>query len=121
MELVDGGVHDNQGIASLLEQDCSVVLVSDASGQMPDDAHPARGLLGVATRSNSILMSRVRGAQYSELVGRLRSGTLRGLMVVHLKKGLPAPPRDWSRCQEPYDPDDDALAVTSGLGRPRHG
>jgi len=30
--LVDGGVYDNQGVASLLEQDCSVMLVSDASG-----------------------------------------------------------------------------------------
>jgi predicted acylesterase/phospholipase RssA len=108
VELVDGGVHDNQGIASLLEQDCTVILVSDASGQIRDDEHPARGLYGVANRANSILMSRVRGAQYSELSGRRRSGTLRGLMVVHLKKGLAAPPRDWSGCQEPYDPVDDA-------------
>jgi hypothetical protein len=108
VELVDGGVHDNQGIASLLEQDCTVILVSDASGQIRDDEHPARGLYGVANRANSILMSRVRGAQYSELSGRRRSGTLRGLMVVHLKKGLAPPPRDWSGCQEPYDPFDDA-------------
>ena len=46
VELVDGGVHDNQGIASLLEQDCNVILVSDASGQMRDadrpEARPAR-------------------------------------------------------------------------------
>ena len=46
-------------------------------------------------------MSRVRGAQYADLARPRRSGTLRGLMVVHLKKGLPAPPRDWSGCQEP--------------------
>ena len=108
VELVDGGVHDNQGIASLLEQDCTVILVSDASGQIRDDEHPARGLYGVATRANSILMSRVRGAQYSELWGRRRSGSLRGLMVVHLTKGLTAAPRNWSACQEPYDPQDDA-------------
>ena len=108
VELVDGGVYDNQGIASLLEQDCTVILVSDASGQIRDDEHPARGLYRVANRANSILMSRVRGAQYSELWGRRRSDTLRGLMVVHLKKGLAPPPRDWSRCQEPYDPADDA-------------
>ncbi len=116
VELVDGGVYDNQGIASLLEQDCTVVLVSDASGHIRDDVHPARGPLGVASRSNSVLMSRVRGAQYSELASRRRSGTLRGLMVVHLKKGLPAAPRDWSHCQEPYSPEDDALAA--GRRRP---
>jgi predicted acylesterase/phospholipase RssA len=108
VELVDGGVHDNQGIASLLEQDCSVILVSDASGQIRDNERPARGLYGVANRANSILMSRVRGAQYSELSGRRRSGTLRGLMVVHLTKGLTSAPRNWSACQEPYDPQDDA-------------
>jgi predicted acylesterase/phospholipase RssA len=121
VELVDGGVYDNQGTASLLEQDCTVVLVSDASGQISDDEHPARGFVGVANRSNPILMSRVRGAQYNELAGRRRSGTLRGLMVVHLKKGLPSPPRDWSECQEPYDPEDDALPPGLGSQRPPYG
>jgi predicted acylesterase/phospholipase RssA len=38
---VDGGVHDNQGIASLFEQGCSVVLVSDASGQTALAVDPA--------------------------------------------------------------------------------
>ncbi len=114
VELVDGGVHDNQGIASLLEQDCSVILVSDASGQARDDEHPSRGLLGVAKRSNSVLMSRVRQAQYSELADRRRADVLRGLMVVHLKKGLPATPRDWIECPEPYRPEDDALRVPGG-------
>lgn len=32
VRLVDGGVHDNQGVGGLLEQGCSVMLVSDASG-----------------------------------------------------------------------------------------
>jgi predicted acylesterase/phospholipase RssA len=109
VELVDGGVHDNQGIASLVEQDCSVILVSDASGQPRDDEDPKRRVLGVAGRSNSILMKRVRGAQYGELQSRRRSGTLRGFMAVHLTKGLPAPPRDWSKCEEPWTPEDDAL------------
>jgi hypothetical protein len=40
VRLVDGGVHDNQGVAALLEQGCSVLLVSDASGQM--DARTSR-------------------------------------------------------------------------------
>ena len=110
VELVDGGVHDNQGIASLLDQDCTLVLVSDASGQMRDAEHPKRDLLGVASRSNSVLMARVRSAQITELTSLRRSDALRGLMIVHLKKGLPAPPRDWIDCQEPYRPEDDALA-----------
>ncbi|HVD86236.1 MAG TPA: patatin-like phospholipase family protein [Solirubrobacterales bacterium] len=110
VELSDGGVHDNQGVASLLEQDCTVTLVSDASGQAPEDEYPARGILGVAGRANSVLMARVRGAQYEDLAYRRRAGILRGLMIVHLKKGLPAPPRDWSGCQEPYELEEDALS-----------
>lgn len=99
--LVDGGVHDNQGIASLLEQDCNVILVSDASGQISDRDRPDRNVLGVTMRANAILMSRVRGAQLSDLRARVRAGTLRGLMVVHLKRGLPTHPRDWVGCPEP--------------------
>lgn len=121
VELVDGGVHDNQGVAGLLEQDCATILVSDASGQARDDRRPSRWLLGVAKRSNSILMSRVRGTQYDDLAHRRRSGVLRGLMVVHLKKGLPAPPRDWIGCKEPYSPEDDALPPGSGANRPDYG
>src|SRR5262249_16712377 len=34
VRLADGGVYDNQGTASLLEQDCTFMIVSDASGQM---------------------------------------------------------------------------------------
>jgi predicted acylesterase/phospholipase RssA len=109
VELVDGGAYDNQGIASLLEEDCAVILVSDATGQIRENEHPKRGLLGVANRSNSVLMSRVRGAQYGLLSSRLRSQTLRGLMVVHLRKGLWSKPIDWEGCQEPYDPRDDEL------------
>jgi predicted acylesterase/phospholipase RssA len=117
VELVDGGVHDNQGIASLLEQDCNVILVSDASGQAADVERPKRALLNVLLRTNSVLMSRVRGAQYADLASRRRSETLRGLMIVHLKKGLPAQPRDWKGTREPWDPEDDALPEQDRTGR----
>jgi len=50
---VDGGVHDNQGIGRLLEQECSMVLVSDASGQMNSLRAPSGNILPVLTRSNS--------------------------------------------------------------------
>lgn len=102
--LVDGGVHDNQGSSSLLEQGCTVLLVSDASGQMHSQAHPSSGLLGVPRRSNSILMSRVRQAQFSELVARLRSGRIRGLMSLHLKLDLDIESVDWIGEQSPEGP-----------------
>jgi predicted acylesterase/phospholipase RssA len=108
VRLVDGGVCDNQGVAGLLEQDCTVMLVSDGSGQMTSLNDPSNGLLGVPLRSNTILQARVREAQYHELSARRRSSLLRGLMFVHLKDDLDVDPVDWIDCQDPYDASDDA-------------
>ncbi len=108
VQLVDGGVHDNQGIVGLLEQDCDVLLISDASGQMGTQNEPSSGFLGVPLRSNSILMSRVRTEQYDDLMARKRSGLLRGLMFIHLKKDLDADPINWANCQDRFEATDDA-------------
>ena len=64
VRLCDGGVFDNQGLSALLEQGWSVLLVSDASGQMADSDFPANGVLGVPLRANGILQSRVRASQF---------------------------------------------------------
>ena len=101
VRLVDGGVHDNQGVVGLIEQDCDVMLVSDASGQMESDDEPSNGMLSVPLRSNSILMSRVRDAEYDDLMSRLRSNELRDLMFVHLKMDLLADPVNWVNSMEP--------------------
>ncbi len=103
VRLVDGGVHDNQGIMGLLEQDCTVIVVSDASGQMGTQADPSKGLIGVPLRSNSILMARVRSAEYRELDARRRSSLVRKLVYLHLKKDLEVNPKDWIGCPEPHD------------------
>ena len=93
--LVDGACMTTTGTASLLEQGCTVVLVSDASGQMDSQAHPSSGLVGVPLRSNSIMMSRVRQAQFRELAARQRSGRIRGVMFLHLKLDLDIESVDW--------------------------
>lgn len=103
VRLVDGGVCDNQGIVSLLEQDCKVVLVSDGSGQMDSVAAASSGILGVLLRTNSIFQARIREAEYHDLKARRRAGLLNGLMLVHLKGDLDVNPVDWVGCQEPYD------------------
>jgi predicted acylesterase/phospholipase RssA len=126
VRLVDGGVHDNQGVAALLDQHCSVLLVSDASGQMHTIDAPGTGMLGVPLRSNSILMSRVREAQYLDLVARRRSSLLRGVMFIHLKKGLQSRPVDWIDCEDPYDGSDgeefyDPAGDPEGLQLTRYG
>lgn len=110
VELVDGGVHDNQGVATLVEQECSVMLVSDASGQMGHLDMPGRGPVAVPLRSSSILSARVRESQLRDLLARRSSSALRGLGVIHLRKGLTEPPRDWVDCPDPYLAADDVLA-----------
>jgi predicted acylesterase/phospholipase RssA len=100
VRLVDGGVHDNQGVAALLDQGCSVFLVSDASGQMNALDFPSNKILGVPLRANDILQARVREAQYRELCSRRRSRLLKGMMFVHLKKDLQIELLDWIGCQD---------------------
>lgn len=100
VRLVDGGVHDNQGTAALLEQGCTVLLVSDASGQMGEENNPSKGLVGVPMRTTSILQARLREAQYCDLAARRRSGLLQGFMFIHLKDGLESQPVDWLGCQD---------------------
>jgi predicted acylesterase/phospholipase RssA len=108
VRLVDGGVHDNQGVASLLEQDCSVLLVSDASGQMEALDEPSDGRVAVPLRAFSVAMARVRQAEYHDLDARRRASLLRGLMFLHLKKDLDEDPVDWVDCDDPHDASDDA-------------
>jgi hypothetical protein len=108
VRLVDGGVHDNQGVAALLDQDCNVFIVSDATGQMETQDHPSGAIWGPPLRAMSILMARVRQKQYDELDARRRSAQLRGLLFLHLKKDLESDPIDWVDCQDPQQASDEA-------------
>jgi predicted acylesterase/phospholipase RssA len=103
VRLTDGGVHDNQGVAGLLDEGCTLFYVSDASGQMDDLAHPPNGRLGVPLRANSILMDRVREAEYEDLENRVDSRALQGLLFVHLKQDLDIEPVTWK--QKPGAPE----------------
>ena len=105
VRLVDGGVHDNQGVAGLLDESCNLILCSDASGQMDDQANPADGILSVFYRADSILQDRLRETQYNELRDRLDSQALQGLFFIHLKAELATSPISWVGCKdEPPDP-----------------
>jgi hypothetical protein len=117
VRLVDGGVHDNQGVAALLEQGCSVLLVSDASGQMSSQDFPPTGLLGVPLRANSILQARIRTAQYQDLEGRRRGGLLKGFMFVHLKKDVESLPVDWIASTDPSIPPRPDQLTTYGVDK----
>jgi len=85
VELVDGGVHDNQGVQALVDRGCTQFIISDGSGQMEGVRHPRTTAPAVLLRSSSISMSRVREEQI------LRAAELAGdgaTCLVHLRKGL---------------------------------
>jgi predicted acylesterase/phospholipase RssA len=92
VRLVDGGLHDNQGTRSLLDQDCDSIIASDASGQMPSQRNPSHGELGVMLRSNSVLQARVRIAEHQELEARQQANLLRKCAFLHLRKSVEATP-----------------------------
>lgn len=112
VRLVDGGVHDNQGVGALLDEGCTFVLCSDASGQMGDERHPSNSIIGVPLRSNSILMDRVREAEYQDLRARVDSRALQGLFFIHMKMGLETLPIDWIGCADSTQSPEEAFDTT---------
>jgi predicted acylesterase/phospholipase RssA len=88
IQLADGGVYDNQGVDTLLQESCSLILCSDASGQLDDDLSPATISFKVLGRANNITMERDRIIEYQDLRSRLEHGALSGLLFVHLRQGL---------------------------------
>lgn len=96
VELVDGGVHDNQGIEGLTDNDCTEFVVSDASGQMKDENNPATGSISVLLRSSGILSDRVREEQLICLIEDKRDERSADkcepftVAFMHLRKNLKA-------------------------------
>lgn len=105
IQLIDGGVYDNQGTVTLLAHNCTVLLVSDAAGQLLLEQAPdpgIAGLVGYALRAQDALMERIRGANYADLEARVRTRLIRGLMFLHMKDGLDADPIRTKFSQESY-------------------
>jgi NTE family protein len=63
VQLVDGGVQDNQGIQALEDQSCKRMVISDASGQMPDKEKPIGIAAPTLTRTVSVAEDRIRDEQ----------------------------------------------------------
>jgi predicted acylesterase/phospholipase RssA len=119
VRLVDGGVFDNQGSSSLIEQDCQVMLVSDAAGQLFSDTTAADGHLSPLLRSVSVFQERIRQSGYDSLIKRKQAGQIRGLAYTHLTQGLQRPAVDWLKCEDPLQPGDqlpDDAGVRAGTG-----
>jgi predicted acylesterase/phospholipase RssA len=85
-KLVDGGVFDNQGTSALLYEGCTDLLISDASGQMSDEAKPPSNLLSVLLRTNSVSMDRIRDSGFGLLRGLKKAREIHRYQSLHLKQ-----------------------------------
>lgn len=107
VQLVDGGVHDNQGIEGLVDSArhaCTHLIISDASGQMPDLDHPSGRIPKLLPRLVSIEgdvdreQRLLRALEAGAAVNCDEPADPRGRVAfMHLQSGLDAPaikPRD---------------------------
>jgi len=85
VQLVDGGVHDNQGIGALLYEECTRFVISDSSGPMAVDDQPDTGPAPVLLRTAGILQDRVRS---ESLVRLFETHGRERVAFMHLRKGM---------------------------------
>lgn len=120
VQLVDGGVHDNQGVQALLDKNCNRFIISDASGQLGDLARPATRVPGVAGRSMGIYGDSLRDEQLLHVIDRAAPEARdQPAALMHLRKGLPRPTRSpelKSGATTPASHDADTRITTEDFG-----
>lgn len=89
IKISDGGVYDNQGLQSLLDDNCDLIICSDASGYFKDEENPSSNKSKIFMRMTDNLMDVTRRFQYKEIEKNIDNDTLRGFEYFHLKKELP--------------------------------
>jgi microsomal dipeptidase-like Zn-dependent dipeptidase/predicted acylesterase/phospholipase RssA len=82
VQLTDGGVHDNQGVDALVDEQCEQLIVSDGSAQMADMPNPVVRIPALLGRVSSI------AARTSREQRLLRTYPTPPTLV-HLQSGLP--------------------------------
>ena len=119
LQLVDGGVFDNQGIDALIDRGCTHVVVSDAGGQMVEQRNAPAWALGVLFRSSAIQYGRVRQLQLERLGENVDDSKI---AFVHTRKGVRRIRRlgwtKWNRHSNPRYSDAGARRNSSPSGGP---
>lgn len=86
LQLVDAGVHDNQGIAGLLTFGCTDFIISDACRPLEFETRPDLRTDGLLLRVRSMLGDRLREEQLLRmLTGKHKNHTA----FIHLRKNFP--------------------------------
>ncbi|MDP9342048.1 MAG: patatin-like phospholipase family protein [Actinomycetota bacterium] len=88
IQLTDGGVHDNQGIQTLIDMGCTHFIVSDTGGQMAPEEQARTSFVSVLLRTQKILYGRVRQEELFRASERRREEHApTPLALIHLRKG----------------------------------
>jgi hypothetical protein len=88
LQICDGGVYDNLGLASLVNDECTHIIISDGSKQMLSENNPSIFRLDVLTRTQDILMTKNRDAEYKIAKNLQERGIIKGLAISHLKEDI---------------------------------
>lgn len=116
VQLVDGGVHDNQGVTGLIDNGCVEFVVSDACGQMGEQPRPGTDLVAVLSRVSSILQDRVRTAVLENLFTLTRNGP-GSVAFMSLRQGLGYRELYWNGPDgQPYKQPEVQLPTTERFG-----
>ena len=114
VQVVDGGVFDNQGVWGLYQTECSQLVVSDGSGLMPDVDNPPGSVVGALFRDFAIQADRIRDVQLSFIEEDPKAA------VVHLRRGLGGREVPWLRADgtpAPPPPPDEPQMLSFGVDR----
>lgn len=111
-QLVDGGVFDNQGVESLLRNDCTRFIVSDASGQMGMENEVSTDPVSVLLRVSSVLQDRVRTESLLHLID---SKDENNIVFISLRTGLGEREISWINKDNVPAKEDEVTPPTSAL------
>jgi NTE family protein len=87
VQLVDGGVFDNQGLDALFDAGCTHVICSDASSQLEDERLLSTRFYKVLQRSSDVMMDRIRGQGFYVLDREITN-----CVFFHLRQTFPGIP-----------------------------
>ena len=87
-QLVDGGIFDNQGTESLIGNNCTHFIISDAAGQMEITTKIDTSPLSVLLRVTSIFQDRARTKGLLHLIAKSDSNGEKNIAFMDLRKGL---------------------------------
>jgi NTE family protein len=86
--LVDGGVYDNQGLASIFYEKCTDVIISDASNQLNFVRTVGEDIFSVLKRTNSDQMNRIRNQGLESIIINNKAGFINKAVIIHLMEDI---------------------------------